>query len=345
MGMGGANIAVGGESNSMFHNPAGLSQLDPDEGFEIDLVNLGGTLSQNTLDLVDDLDAASTTAQTFNVLETYQGENNHLSLNNFSSVAYKDGDFSYSIGHLSSTQFNFQTHALGSPSGLLDVNGYILTGLVAGIAYDYSSELQVGFGFKSLQGKSMTAELTLTEVLDLTGNSSDSSQYFEDNFMSDFDSQTFDLGVTYNGEEILSFVSDWYPTLGLSIMDIGDTNLGSYGTIPMTVNLGLSLKPEFNIFNNWVFAIDYIDLLNELDKDYDADTSKKFRLGLKTDFIDTMALKFTGSLGMYNSSPTFGAELTLSIVRISFASYEEAIGAYADQNMDRRYTASLAIGW
>ena len=345
MGMGGANVAVGGEASALFSNPAGLSTMNPDEGFEVDLLNINVAFSENTLDLIDAMDAATSTTETLAVLEKYQGSNNHLSFNNFSSLSYRGDEIAFSLGALAGTQFNFQTHALGSPAGLLDANGYILTGLVTGISYDWDDDLHIGVGAKILSGKSMSAALTLSQVLSLTSGSSDSSSYLEDNYMQDFDTTTFDAGLIYDAGSFLSFIDDWDPSLGLSVLDIGDTELGLYGTIPMTVNVGFSVKPDFPILSDWVFALDYIDLLNAYDDDYDADTAKKIRLGAKASLIDDSIIKLSGSLGLYNANPTYGLEFRFSVVSVVFSSFSEAIGAYADQELDRRYNLSIALGW
>lgn len=346
MGMGGANIAVGGESSALFYNPAGLSNLNPEEGVEIDLINLNLAISENTFNFMDDLDAANTDQETFDVLEKYQGENNHLTVNDYSSISYRGKSIGWSIGFLPiSTQFNFKTHALGSTGGLLDINAYVLSGLTAGFSYDWSENLHLGFGMKVLQGQSMSASLTLTEVLDLTDSTNDSSTYLEDNYFKDFDSQTYDLGLIYDLDKVLPFGDYWKPSVGLSVLDIGDTVLGDYGTIPMTVNLGLSLRPDLPLLSNWTLAIDYIDLTDAYDLNYDADMAKKWRMGLKADLFNTSWIQLGGSTGMYNAEPTFGLEARFLLVTLVYSSYAEAIGAFAGQDLDRRHNLSLAIGW
>lgn len=344
MGMGGANIAVGGEASSLFSNPAGLSAIKNKDGLEVDLLNINLAVSENTLDMIDALDAATTDTQTLAVLEKYQGSNNHLTLNDFSSLSYKGKSIAWSIGVLAGTQLNFRTHALSSSSGLLDVNGYVAAGLVTGISYDYSSNLHIGLGAKVLSGKSMSAALTLSEVVTLSNNT-DSNTYLEDTYMSDFDTTTFDIGAIYDMGKTTPFGKYWHPSVGLSILDIGDTVLGNYGTMPMTVNLGLSLKPDFPILSDWVIAVDYTDLLSAYDDKYDADMAKRFRFGAKTSLVNNSWIKIAGSTGIYNANSTFGLELRLAILTINYSSYAEAIGAYADQEVDRRHNLSIAIGW
>lgn len=345
MGMGGANVAVGGEAHALFSNPAGLSRLKILEGVELDILNINVAFSQNTLDLLDELDAANTDSQTLAVLEKFQGENNHLTLNNFSSLSYKGSALAWSVGVLAGTQFNFQTHALGSSSGLLDVNAYVLAGLVTGFSYDFTEKLHVGFGAKILEGKSMTAALTLTEVLNLTDDSTDSAQYLEDKYMKDFETTSYDVGIIYDLDNLLPLGSYLHPSLGISVMDIGETKLGDYGTIPTTLNVGMSFRPDFPILSNWLLAVDYIDVTNAYDEKYDADIGKRVRVGAKASLIHNSLLQLTGSTGIYNESPTFGAELRISLLTVNYSNYAEAIGAYASQQLDRRHHLSIAIGW
>ena len=101
MGMGGANIAVGGESSSLFHNPAGLAKMNAKDGLEIDLININVAFSEKTLDFIDELDAVDTTASNqplYDLLEKYQGSNNHLTINDYSSVSYRGKTIGWSIG-------------------------------------------------------------------------------------------------------------------------------------------------------------------------------------------------------------------------------------------------------
>ncbi len=346
MGMGGAYTAVGGSSAALFYNPAGLSMLKVDDGIELDLINLNVGFSQDTLSMLDDMDSANSSADTFTVLEKYQGSNNHLTFNDFSSVAYKDGAWGMSVGALPvSMQLNFQTHALGSSAGLFDVNGYVLTGYLLGVSYDWDDRLAIGVGYKSLTGKSISGSLTLSQVLDMTSGSSDTASYMEDNFMSDFEASSVDIGATYYLDDYFPNAAFWLPVLGVSVMNIGDTSLGEYGTIPMTLNVGLSLKPDFDFLSEWLIAIDYIDITGALDADYDADRAKHLRLGMRATVVENDWVKLAGSIGSYNANPTYGFEARLTLVTIAYSSYAESIGAYADQELDRRHNLSIAVGW
>ena len=337
MGMGGANIAVGGEASALFSNPAGLANMKKEEGLELDLLNLNGQFSTNAISLMSDMgDAADETAM-LTVFEKYQGSNNHIGFNDFSSVSYRHTDLAWSVGVLAGLQLNFATHALASTSGLIEINAYVLTpGIVGGLSYDFTDNFHLGLGLKSLTGKSIKSGVTLSQLLTLTN---DSSTFIEDS-MSDFTSTSFDVGAIYdlgNGY--------WHPQVGVSVMDIGDTKLGVYGTIPMTVNLGMSIQPKLPFLSGWVIALDYIDALNALDADYDAAMGKKIRLGATVDVFNNSWIQISTSVGSYNQALTYGLETRLSILSVVYSSYVEEIGAYAGQETDRRHNLSLSIGW
>lgn len=335
MGMGGANIAVGGEASSLFYNPAGLSAMKYAEGFEIELLNISASFSENTLDLVSDIDGAATDVEMLDVLEAYQGANNHITINDFSSVSYRGQNIAWGVGVIAGSQLNFQTHG-GGAGGLLELNGYALTGLVGGVSYDLNSNLSLGFGFKSLNGAG--ADIALS-VGDLLGDLN-----FDDQ-LTDFSSSGVDFGAMYNLKDILPFGGYWQPMVGLSIMDLGDTELGAYATIPQTINLGFSVKPDFAFLSDWTLAFDYIDVTNALDTDYDADFGKKFRVGAQVSLLNNSWMQLTGKMGVYNTAPTYGIEARLAFLTLNLASYVEEVGAYAGQNIDRRTTVSAVIGW
>ncbi len=339
MGMGGANVAVGGESSSLFYNPAGLSALKKSEGLEVEIINLTGTVSENTISLMDEMDAATTDQATFDVLEKYQGSNNHLTVQDYSSLAYRGDSIAWSIGILAGTQLNMVTHALGSASGLLEVQGYVLGGAILGMSYDWNDKLSVGLGAKILQGSGGKVAIPLSDLV--SDNLSDS---LDDQF-EDFDATTFDIGAMYDLKDIIPFGDYWKPTVGLSILNIGETKLGNYGTIPMTVNLGYSVRPDFPLLSDWLFTIDYIDLLDAFDDEYDADMAKRWRIGAQASLFNNSWVQMTGRVGMYNAAPTFGAEFRFTLVTLVYSTYAEEIGAYAGQEEDRRHTFSLAIGW
>jgi hypothetical protein len=88
MGMGGANIAVGGQTSSIFYNTAGLSDIPKEYGWEVDLFNFNISLSDKIADFANDMNDANDiknetkkTVEILKVTENYLGKNLHLSGN------------------------------------------------------------------------------------------------------------------------------------------------------------------------------------------------------------------------------------------------------------------------
>jgi hypothetical protein len=345
MGMGGANVALGGEAASIFHNPAGLSGMDPEEGIEFDMIRMTGAFSQNTLSFVGDfLDAQDESAMTA-LLEKYAGENNHLTVNDYSSLSYRGDSIAWSVGILAGANLNFMTHqGLGS-EGLLEINGFVTGAMIAGISYDISDDLHVGLSTKVFQGAAASANLGVVELLEMTDG--DPMQYLLDNVMSEFSAVTFDAGVIYDMEDILPLGETLMPSVGVSLQNIGGLELGNYGTVPTMVNVGISFQPDIPFLSDWAFAVDYIDLFNayysaaDLDKDF----GKRLRIGARASLFHNSIIQLTGSTGLYNAAFTAGLEMRLLFFTLEAATYAEEIGAYAGQSLDRRYQLTMNIGF
>ena len=344
MGMGGTNVAVGGESAAMFYNPAGLSRLDPEDGIEVELFNINVGFSADTIDFIKAVsDAADETAM-ITALESYYGVNNHLTFNNYSSVAYRGEKFAWSIGVLGGLEGNFQAHGLSHPSGIIELNTIVTGALVAGLAYDINDYIHVGTSLKVYEGVGVAQGFDYGDIDTIDGDTILNGGTFS--------ATAVDLGVIYDLEGLsdivpfsLPYEEILHPAVGLSVMSIGSPEFGTYGSMPTTVNVGLSIEPEIPVFQNWVFAMDYIDLFKAYKDEYDGDVAKRIRLGGHVSLFDNQWVEAGLSLGMYNTSYTFGAELRLGIFDIAYATFAEEIGAYAGQNLDRRHQIMFNIGW
>lgn len=344
MGMGGANVAVGGESAAMFYNPAGLSRLDAEDGIEVEIFNFNVAFSEDTVEFVTDVMDAADETEMISSLEAFYGQNNHLTFNDYSSVSYRGDQFAWSIGVLAGLAGNFQAHTLSHPSGIVEINALVTGALVAGIAYDVNDYIHVGTSLKVYQGAGVAKGFDYGDIdgidLDTLTNGAE------------FSATAIDLGVIYDLEGLsdivpfsIPFEDILHPAVGVSVMSIGSPEFGQYGTMPMTINVGLSIEPEIPVFENWVFAMDYIDLFQGYADEYDGDAAKRIRLGGHVSLFDNSWVEAGLSLGMYNAQYTWGAEFRLGIFDLAYATYAEAIGAYASQNLDRRHQIMFNIGW
>ncbi|MDF1877377.1 hypothetical protein JHD47_06060 [Sulfurimonas sp. SAG-AH-194-L11] len=357
MGMGGANIAVGGYSTSVFSNPAGLASIEKDEGFIVDILSIGVSTSSQTQEFISDLDeAGSNDVLVQAVIEKYSGEAFNISANNYSSISKNSDSFAWSVGLLAAADINFIVHGNGSANGAaLEVAGRTYAGVVTGVAKDFYTsigEFDVGIGAKfitqkSYEGPVYTSELTQDNALENLQNKYEKTA----------SGIGADLGVTYK-----PFGNDgfWNPAFGISLLNVGTMSMDdNYGGQPMTLNLGASISPEVGFLSKLVFAVDYVDVMNASQTrvytyaadrvtyvDYtENDPMKRLRLGAGFGLLNTSLFSLTLNAGLYNTQYTAGVDMALSIIKLNFATYEEQIGTGTANIPDRRYIVQLGIGW
>ena len=351
MGMGGANVAVGGYSSSVFHNPAGLANIKKSHGFEVELLGIGLTASENFKDFADDLDNTETDAEVIDVLQEHDGKPFHFDVANYSSVSKNSDLFAWSVGILAATDFNMMPHA---NSGTIEAQLRGYGGLMVAGAKTYDDigpgTLDIGIGIKYIQQKSYETSLTTAEIL---ANQDNLDEYLEEQYEKDGSAVAFDVGAIYK------FMPDnyWHPAVGMSIMNIGDLDIDNqYGSQPMTVNIGASVSPEVSAIDRLVIAVDYVDMFNANDyRAYnydgthsefeDSDFTKRLRLGVSAGLVDTSWFMATVNAGLYQGNYTAGIELQAAVLKLTAATYEEEVGPESGQLSDRRYVFGLGIGW
>ena len=358
MGMGGANVAVGGYSTSVFSNPAGLASIKKDHGFVVDLLGLGIGASEKTSDFLSDIDEADTDEEMTTVLEKYAGEHFNISVDNYTAVSKNSDGFAWSIGILAAADVNFQAHPNGSSNGgLLATTSRAYGGVVLGAAKPYDTEygrVDVGVGLKYITQQSYEGSLGINELLD---DSVDIGDKLQDKYEQESSGFGLDIGVTY-----YPFAdSFWNPAFGLSILNIGSMDMDdNFGGQPMTVNVGASVTPEVAFVDKLVLAIDYVDMFNaNITRIYDynnadnvtytdyeeSDIMKRIRLGASATLIDSSYFSTTLKLGMYQAAYTAGIDMEITAIKLSFATYEEQVGTESVDIPDRRYMAQIGIGW
>ncbi len=353
MGMGGANIAVGSYSTSIFSNPAGLASIKKDHGFVVDLLGIGISGSASAMDFVDDLDAAgSDTSAITALLEDNLGTPYHFGVDNYSSISKNSDAFAWSVGLLIASDTNFIAHA---PLAL-EVASRAYGGVIVGAAKPYDTEygkLDVGVSLKVIKQNSYENALSVNDLAD-----EDVTDTMEDDLQ---ESTGFglDVGVVYYPQ----IATEWNPKIGLSIMNIGAMDMDdNFGQQPMTVNIGASVTPEVPFIDRLVLAVDYVDIFaaNEAriwelsnggtgeysyTDESESDFMKRLRLGVGIGLIDTSYFHTTLNLGMYQSAYTAGVQMELLLVKLSIATYEEEVGTGSASNTDRRYMANIGMGW
>ncbi len=359
MGAGGANTAIGGYSTAVFYNPAGLINIKKSHGVEIELLGLSVTGSKKIQDFIEDVDS-SEEDDIVDTIKKYSGKTFNANVSNYTSASYHgDTTYAFSMGILGSADINMIPHANDGINGLLEVHGRAYGGLVLGIAKQFETpygELVVGVSGKYISQKSYDAALTEPEIV---LHKDDLETYLQDNYEKTNSGVGVDVGVLYR----LPVAKEWQPTIGLSVLNAGSLNYGDvYGSVPMTVNAGISITKEVPYLNRIIVGVDYVDILgakqalvrhfNPTDQfdeyktiDANEDFTNNIRAGLTIDMFDNMWVMGSLSAGWYQEAYTAGIDLQLTILKIQAATYRENVGTADNIIEDRRYVVGLGIGW
>jgi hypothetical protein len=349
MGMGGAYVAIGGRTDTLFYNPAGLSTM-PEKNWEVNLLGISAEAGKNVVDFVKDMGDAFDTGDLDNdgdkgddqlravndVLANYRGKNLHLGIADWSSVGRNQGSWAFAVGGVGSLRLDAMTHQGFGSEGLLEINADATGGGVMGLSIRLMDNLYGGIGIKALHRESLVHNFTARELVEKQDNLDD---YITDELRKSGNAVGFDAGIIYKFAE-----NFWLkPRVGLSVMNIGDLKFGDAGKLPMTVNLGVAVNPEIPVFDSLIVGLDYVDLFNNYEED--KDIGKRLRFGGELYLIDRKLLSLGLRAGLYQGYPTFGADLRFLLFTLSYVTYAEEVGAYAGQDEDRRHLVFLNIGW
>ncbi len=350
MGMGGAYTAVGGRVDSLFYNPAGLINIPRDKGWEFNLINVSAEYGKNVKDFLNDFKDASDTGDlnhdgssdddqlraTNDVLAKYRGENLHLRVSDFTSLGKSYDRWAFGVGGIASGRLDAMTHQGFGADGFLEVNADAVYGALGGVSIGVTHDVFVGLTVKSLHREALIHNFTAREFVDKQDNLDD---YIKDDLRKSGNAIGFDTGL------IWKFAPDspLKPSVGASIMNIGDMKFGDAGKMPQTVNVGIAINPSLSMFRSLTVGADYIDVLNNYKQD--KDMAKRLRIGAELQLFDIWPAELALRAGLYESSPTLGFDLRLLIFTISYAMYTEEIGAYAGQDKDKRQLLTVNVGW
>jgi hypothetical protein len=350
MGMGGAYTAIGGRVDSLFYNPAGLSNIPKDKGWEVNILNPAAGLGSNTTDFMNDMqDALDTTdlngdgatdddqmRAVNEVLAKNMGENLHLDITDFTSIGKSFDRFAFGVGGLVNARLDAMAHQGFGPEGFLEVNADATYGPVGGFSYGVTNNLFAGLSLKLLKRESLVHNFTTREFVEKQDTL---DKYITDELRTSGSAFGADAGVIYKFAQDSRF----RPLLGLSIMNIGDLNFGDAGKIPMTINAGVSANPQIPYFRSLVLGMDYVDIANNYSQD--KDMWKRLRYGGELQLFDILPAEMAVRAGMYEGSPTFGVDLRLLTFMVSYVKYSEEVGAYAGQDKDERQIVQVTFGW
>ena len=350
MAMGGANVAAGGYSSSLFSNPAGIAKVSNNQGVIIELLGVQASVSKDARAFVSDLNDAidsENTDKIDDVLANYSGESTHADISNYSSITNNHGQFAWSLGLLNAVDAN-----LTSNDNQLEIQARSYGGITGAMASTFQASrlgnLSLGLGLKVIAQKSYEDVITSD---DLIGD--DISEQIADDFQSDGTAMSVDIGAIYQYNTYMK------PSLGVSVLNIGELDFDNhYGSQPMTVNFGASIQPNLIFAKKTVIAIDYVDAFNANEtKSYDTsntnivnfisnnDISDRIRLGASALLYDNIWSSLELAAGLYQGAYTAGFTFTAGIFRLGFTTYEDQVNSQLSTQADRRYILSTGIVW
>ena len=328
LGMGSAYTAVGRDAEALFYNPATLYDM----GFQLHIldpvaeIDSGVTdIAEEVLDAMDIDDDQERTDELFNLIERNQGKPLHFRIAFFPHVAVKN----IAVGVLGQGRTDIKLHSPLSSAGAVEFHGGYEYGPVAGFSMALPvTGLRIGVGGKYIARSWFDENFT---VADIAAESFD----FEEK-KTDKSDISFDLGLLYN----LPVLESLSPQAGLSVLDITDLDFEDGGKVPQRINLGISIRPKIPFITSTTLALDYQDIA----KGYEQDDSlgKRLHFGAEVGLLRNHLMLRAGLNQGYSS---FGAEVDLWLLKLSYANYQEEIGIYAGQDKDERQAVQLIIGW
>ena len=185
MGMGGANVAIGGKSTALFYNPAGLSKIPKEYGWEFSLLNaqLGlndkiQDVAQTFIDANDESKDKGTAAQTEAMLGAANknfGKVIQFEASEYSSVGKKFEKVAFALGAFGGFGLDGQVHRGFGSDGILELAFKFYGGFAAGMSYDVKeltignvilNNFSVGGGFKYVLADGYRRNVGLSEIID-----------------------------------------------------------------------------------------------------------------------------------------------------------------------------------
>ena len=335
LGMGGADVAVGGQPTALFSNPAGLARMRPGRTTQL-LVTAG--LSHRTRSFFDAaneaLDADTANEQQIelsDVVRRFRGDNLHFNSHLLPNVSWHGESWALSGAWLESVTFNGRTHqALGS-AGAVSIDARRFSGAVVGAAH-FSGPMAVGISVKRLRMERLRKGYSVRELVEITEADGSITDDVESGRATGFD-----VGVQYD----LAPGYRWRPTFGASVQNVGGMDFGDAGKMPQIVSLGLAIEPHAPRTSRLRLAAEYFDLLHEATAD--TDHGKRVRVGAEWWPWERRRHALALRAGLYQGAYTAGIDVHLHALRLGLATYAEEQGAFMGQDRDRRYLLTVGL--
>ncbi len=350
MGMGGANIAVGGYATSIFFNPASIS-LNKKNKYIVDMLRFNLSFDKNGIKFFNDIQDAVSVGdindnsileddrlkEVIKVLDKYKGQDMHAGWDAIVAISRTGSDVAFSFGLLVSTRYTAKVYKYSHTEGIVNIyfDNYIAP--FGGLSFNFfQKRLTFAFSWKYMFRRSTKDNISAREIA-YKGHEIDS--YIIDDLGDEGRAHIFDFGMLYK----IPFLAVLKPTFGLSVLNIGNPELGDLGKFPQTINIGFGLNPVIRGFKGLKIGFDFIDVMKNID--YDESIGKRLRYGFELKLIDNIAMGLSLRAGVYQSYFTGGFEFRLAVIDVIFTTYAEELGVYAGQDEDRRYVLSAGISW
>ncbi len=350
MGMGGAAVASKGGVHSLFYNTAGLDDISKEDGWEVEILNIGVAYGDKAQDFFKEFQDANDieddnkqTIAILDLVESYLNKNLHISVSAaVAKVAKRHKDYVYAFMPIAGVNLNIKTHRGSGAAGLIEANGIYYKGLVFGASKElgfkkfggYTIEnIAVGVGVKYIQHKTIKANLSLADLLD-----DDLSDNFMDDYTKDSSDFVLDLGVKATVYKDV--------TAGIAVQNMGDIAQDSKtNIIPTTLNIGVAYKKNIDRIwlNSYEVAFDYTDILYQYSQD--DDFIKRTRLGISGDVVGGRFGTVSLQTGFHQGYNTMGFAIDSEVFKLSYAYYTSEVGAVAFQDGDKRHSLQFSIGW
>lgn len=331
LAMGNAFVGVADDSNALYYNPAGLAWLSE---WSFEVLTLRLEVSKNTLtsgaDVAEYLKSgAGDTESTIDLIKDQGGKSigGQIGLEPYLVMP----GFGVGVSLQLPTKITFHN----------DITFDVKSGpeLILPVSFArslYRDRLAVGVGVKARAKVGVDRSFDINSLQTLT-NGSDGEGGLSDYVVGGY-GFGWDLGILFKPDP------DRHTTLGISVLDLGDTTFTPMGSgsdttgtpdkIQSSVNAGISFKPivtgsQYLAVNTDIVAINQ-----------PVHFSKKVNIG--TEYSLGSFLKVQG--GIHQGEWTAGLQVKIPLLSLKFATYAEQLGTAAGQDdllSDRRYVMSV----
>lgn len=322
LGMGNAFVAIANDENALFYNPAGLQSV---ERTVFELLTLQLHINQSIVDLADN-DSTGAVGELAGTKLLGAGD--------FGVISLTAPGWGYQV--FSGILLDASVHNPVIP--YFDLLAYAQTGVIGGFGFslnDYA--IDIGASFKVVQRAGIGK---IVHIID-GANPDELQTSIEDDFVNE-QKVSPDIGAIYHYDAIYNF-----EIKAAAVMkNIGGMDFGSSGSIPTTIDIGVSSNSEF-LGLDVLLAVDHVDVT------YAATEKKSFARNLNMGVEAGMWMLSNGHhflsvrAGKKGPYATMGFTINPPFVplTIDYAKWSEEIGLTAGGQEDPRQSVQISFNF